>query len=102
MRAEKNSNGDWLISIIQGSKNAGDVRMQVMNTNGTAALNVYPVNTLAAPQGVFNDLNSNNKIDAGDNILLYNAAHGGSDLAGLKLQLLKGESIIGTIKELPS
>ena len=112
----KNSNGDWLISVTSGGgQNLAKVYIRVTNPT-TGALVVLDasyyhaltpgVRTWGAvgnETGVYNDNNGDDKIDARDSILLYNAGnHGGMNLAGMKLQLLKGENSIGTIEELPA
>jgi flagellin-like protein len=118
LRVERTVNNDWLISVTGGSQNAANVVIQVVDpatgaivTTTLAAPGSYnfaisPVaNWGATPTGVFNDNNVNNKIDAGDSILVYmlSGAHlNGKNLGGMKVQFLKGASIIGTLKELPS
>ena len=128
LRTEKNSDGDWLISVTGGSQGATSVTLQVLDPNTgaivpttltplvtkysyvlpiTAAPNYIPSGAVVgAAVGAFNDNNNNNKIDAGDSMVLYNAdavTHlNGKNLAGMKVQFIKGESIVGIIKELHS
>ena len=121
LSAAKNSNADWLITVSSGGGQAlTTVNIQVtdLTTGAIVATTLAPVapanynfalapaaNWGATPTGVYNDNNANNKIDAGDTILLYmlDAGHtNGKNLAGMKVQLLKGENSIGTIKELPA
>jgi hypothetical protein len=125
LRIEKNSDGDWLISVTGGSQTATTVTMQVVDPNtgalvGTtlggltynnalsaaAALNYIGGAAAGSAWGAFNNNNANTKIDAGDTIVLYNAdivTHlNGKNIAGMKVQFLKGDSIIGTIKEIPA
>jgi hypothetical protein len=103
LRAEKTSGGDWLVSVTSGSKNAADVKLQVIDPNtGRATVEEYINGMLPNrnnPDGVFYDNNQNYRLDAGDTILLR--APGGNVAAGYKVQLLVGGSIVGTIKELP-
>jgi flagellin-like protein len=102
LRCEKNG-ADWLISIISGSKTAADVTLQVIDPATGAATRTRVVTTLvggADVDGMFNQNNGGTKLDAGDTILIHSQA--GIIAAGYKVQFLKGSSIIGTIKELPS
>jgi flagellin-like protein len=126
----KNAQGDWLISVASGGGQARTtVTMTVTNPDTGAVLNLaaavgavttykftldangastrLPNNAAAAANAVgeYNDNNANSKIDAGDSILLYHndGVHNGiNGLAGMKVQFLKGDSSIGTIKELPA
>ena len=123
LHADRTATGDWLITITGGSQPAASITFQVIDP-GTGApaptttvpANLYnwllvfgvaPHNWLAGgtATGVFNDNNANNKIDAGDSILLYGITSGhanGKDLTALKVQFTKGDSIVGTIGSLPS
>jgi len=96
----KNTAGNWLISVSSGGgQNLADVSLSVTNANtGVSALS-SKLNVIPAAAGVYNDNNGNSKIDSGDSILLNDTA---TVDPGMKLQLLKGESVIGTVKELPS
>ena len=123
----KNSDGDWLITVSSGGGQAlTTVNMVVTDPNTGASVGTtlapatkynYPLPITAAPSyipsgaaigaavGVYNDNNLNQKIDAGDSLLLLtlDAVHlNGKNLAGMKVQLLKGDNSIGTIKELPA
>ena len=113
----KNSAGDWLITVSSGGGQAlTTVNIQVTDPN-TGAIFVGVAGTSynhalapaaqwgagATLTGLYNDNNGNSKIDAGDTIILYTLGHnGGSVLAGMKAQLLKGENSIGTVKEIPA
>jgi flagellin-like protein len=110
-RVEKNANGDWLISITSGNKNSVDVTIQVTNPNTGAnvfggKITVAATWGVAAANGVYNDLNVAGKLDAGDSILLRSttapAPGPGLCTAGMKVQFLIGDNVIGTIKELPN
>jgi flagellin-like protein len=120
LRAEKTTTNDWLISVTGGAQAAVSVTMQVVDTAtgaivtttlaapGTYNFIISPSTNFGAvgtPCGVFNDNNANNKVDAGDSILLYmlDAGHtNGKNIAGMKVQFLKSGNIIGTIQEMPS
>lgn len=116
----KNSAGDWLITVSSGGGQAlTAVNIQITDPNSGAIVACTlagppatynfalgpAANWGATPVGVYNDNNGNSKIDAGDSILLYNLDAGhldGKNLAGMKVQLLKGENSIGTVKEIPA
>jgi hypothetical protein len=104
LRAESRGNGNWTISVTSGSKNAVDVRLQVIDpATGSARVSKMVYALLPKfddPDGVYWDNNQNDKLDAGDTIQLKSS--GGHVKAGDKVQLLKGDSVIGTIKELPA
>jgi flagellin-like protein len=126
LRVERVSNGDWLISVTGGSQVASAVTLQVLDPNTGAVVATAAGATLASYNfAVFpltsadgwgalthsvGTLNNNNggatvKVDAGDTMVLFGATHAGEngkDLSGMKVQFLKGQSIIGTIGELPS
>jgi flagellin-like protein len=122
LRIEKVSNGDWLISVTGGSQVATAVTLQVLDPNtgaivattsaGPTTYNfaVFPVANWGAGAASVGTFNNNNggatvKLDAGDTMVLYSALHAGvagKDISGMKVQFLKGASIIGTIKEIPT
>jgi hypothetical protein len=100
MSVAKNSNGDWLITISSGGgQKLADVIIVVTDPNTGASILRGNINALAAANGTYNDNNGDSKITSGDSILLKS---GGPVVAGMKVQLLKGESVIGTIRELPA
>ena len=98
-RCTKNVNGDWLIDITSGNKNAGDVTIQITNPTTGAQLMSCKVTAIAAADGQYNDLNQANKLDAGDSILLLDS---GAAIVGAKVTFLIGDNVIGTVKELPA
>jgi flagellin-like protein len=105
-RCTKNVNGDWLIDITSGNKNAGDVTIQVTNANTGAQVMNCKVTAIVLANGVFNDLNVALKLDAGDSILLRSttavAPGPGVCMAGMKVSFLIGDNVVGTVKELPN
>ena len=111
-RCEKNTNGDWLITITSGNKVANSVTMQVTDpATGTlkfqgAVGTAFPSPAAVAQKAVYNDLNVAAKLDAGDSILIYVVGHNGvvapCGAAGDKVTFLIGDNVVGTIKELPS
>ena len=95
------SGSDWLISVSSGGgQNTADVTLQVTSiSTGASVLNVKVASILSA-NGTYNDNNADGKINSGDTLLLKTTA--GGPVAGMRVQLLKGESVIATIKELPA
>lgn len=97
------SGGDWIVEVTSGSKAVSSVRLMVINPS-TGAANVnkmlgtveYQDND---PDASYNDNNGNNKMDAGDTILLKSS--GGHVHSGDKVQFVTGDTVIGAIKELP-
>jgi archaellum component FlaF (FlaF/FlaG flagellin family) len=95
----KTSGGDWLISVTSGSATSSSVTVLVTDPNTGATIVSSRLTSINAADGTYNDNNGNNKVDAGDTVLLRNTA---SVNPGMKVQFLKGESVIGTIRELPA
>jgi hypothetical protein len=102
MSAAKDSNGDWLISIMSGGgQNLKDVTLHVMNTSTGAIVLNTKLNAIPEATGAYNDNihSGQSKVNAGDSILLKS---GGPVLAGMRVLLRMGKDIIGNIKELPA
>jgi len=120
LNAQKTPTSDWLVSVSGGSQAAANVRLQIIDpasggvvtttlpSPGTYSFIIgTPANWGAVTVcGKFNDNNGNTKLDAGDSLLLYSATGAlpanGKDLSGMKLQLMVGSNIVGTIGTLPS
>lgn len=105
-RAEALPNGDWSISIVSGYKRVGEVVIQVINPDTGASLVSERLSAGAAgnPDFLLNDTNGNDRLDAGDTILLRGTVNGQPNpriQEGFKVQFLRGDTVIGTIKELP-
>jgi flagellin-like protein len=110
LRVSKATSGsEWIIEVNSGSKLAADVTIQVINPATGATRFSVLVSTLAAPgvagQGVWNNNNGGTKLDVGDTIMLYSTTTPAPNTSlvavGDKVQLLKGSSVVGTIKDLP-
>jgi hypothetical protein len=106
LRVETVENGDWLVDIVSGSIEPNAVSIQITNSSTGGELLKAPVSsgTAANPDFFWNDSNLNNKVDAGDSILLKGTVNGQPNpriQAGFKVQFLRDDTIIGTIKELP-
>ena len=103
LRTEKASDTDWLVDITGGSQVSADITLVVINPSTGASTYSKSVSSLLPasndPDATFNDNNKNNRLDAGDSLLLKGA--GGHFLAGYKVQLLKGNMIVGIVNELP-
>jgi hypothetical protein len=91
--------GDWMLTITYGSQPASSLTLHVTNSStGQTVLtkNIpsikYPTSD---PDAIYNDNNGNNKVDAGDSIILK--ASGGHVQVGDMVRILKGESIVGTV-----
>jgi flagellin-like protein len=108
----KNTSGNWLISVSSGGgQSLNDVTLSVTDPNTGAKIISVKLATAgtvinAPATATYNDNDLNVKINSGDSFVVYSATNGavtpGTCAAGQKVQLLKGESVIGTIKELPS
>ena len=98
----KNTDGNWLISVNSGGgQNLGDVTLSITNATSGASVLSVKLNAIAVADGTYNDNNGDQKINSGDSLLLLNpGAH--TVAAGMTVKLLKGDSSIGTIKELPN
>jgi hypothetical protein len=104
LRIENSTGGDWLISIASGYVlSLKSVRMMIINSSTGEKTVDKPISALLPanndPDAVFNDSSGNNHIDSGDTILLKGSSP--NIKSGYKVQFLKGESIIGTIQEIP-
>jgi hypothetical protein len=103
LHAVNQGNGNWLVEVTSGTKYASDVDLQVTDSStGLTTVNkgvAMLAPTYGDPDGTYNDNNHNEKLDAGDTILLKSS--GGHIGAGDKVQLLVGSNIIGSIRALP-
>ncbi|MEM2869682.1 MAG: archaellin/type IV pilin N-terminal domain-containing protein [Thermoplasmata archaeon] len=101
LRVTKSGN-DWLVDITSGKKTASTVTLQCIDPTTGAARWSEKVNALTPANAKWNDNNGDTKLDAGDTILLKAQSGANGCVAGDKIQFLIGDTIIGTIKELPS
>jgi len=104
--AEALPGGDWLINVTSGNKDAGGVSIQVIDpATGKAILSAkISSGTASNPDFTWTDWSGNNKLDAGDSILLRGTVNGQPNpkiQEGFKVLFMKNNDIIGTIKELP-
>ena len=105
-RTEAIPGGDWLINITSGRNDPKAVNMLVIDpATGTAILSAkISSGTASNPDFTWTDWSGNNKLDAGDSILLRGTINGQPNPKiqdGFKVQFMKNNHIIGTIKELP-
>ena len=104
IHAEKTTDGDWLLAITSGGDPASSLTLQIIDpSNGQVNISMGLPSTKPTynnPDAVYNDSNGNNKLDAGDSILLK--ASGGHVQAGDRVQFMKGDSIIATVNALPA
>jgi len=102
-RAENSTDGNWNVSIVTGSLPLKNLRMMIIDpNNGAKTVDKLIADLVAAkndPEAVFNDSNANNRFDAGDSVLLKCSSQ--NIKSGYRVQFLDGESVIGTINELP-
>jgi hypothetical protein len=106
LRVEAIEHGDWQIDIISGSYKASAVYLQITNASTGSEMVNAPLSsgTVDNPDFSLNDSNQNKRLDAGDSIILRGTINGQPNpniQAGFKVQFLKNDNIIGTIKELP-
>jgi hypothetical protein len=106
LRVEAVDNGDWRIYVISGNIKPSAVDIQITNpSSGAEMLRAHVSSgTAGNPDFFWNDSNQNDKVDAGDDIVLKGTVNGqpNPDIQpGFKVQFLRGDTIIGTIKELP-
>lgn len=102
VRVNKTAEGDWLLSIVSSSKPVSSLTLQVVNLTGEIVFK----KTLASikipsgdPDAAFDDTDGNNNLSPGDTILLK--ASGGHVKAGYKVQLMRGNAVLGLIRSLP-
>jgi len=105
-RVEALVNGDWMISITTGSYTISGLVLQVVDPANGSALVKEPLSagTAGNPDFLVNDTNGNKRLDAGDTIILKGTINGlpSSNIqAGFRVQLLRNDNVIGTLKELP-
>ncbi|MEM4729546.1 MAG: type IV pilin N-terminal domain-containing protein [Thermoplasmata archaeon] len=102
VRVTKTTGGDWIIEITSGSKAASTVTVQCIDPSTGKKVFAEALTDLEQndnnENAQWNDNNGNNKLDAGDTILIK--ASGDAE-AGHKIQFLVGGNIVATIKELP-
>jgi len=104
LRIDNTTDGDWLILIAQGYVSSlKSVHMMIMNSSNGEKTVDKPISAFLPANNdqdaVFNDSNGNNHIDSGDSILLKGSSQ--NIKSGYRVQFLKGENIIGTIREIP-
>jgi hypothetical protein len=100
LSVERRHSEDWYISIVNntGSFIAQDVRIKITNTSSGTVLYEAP----AAPStglAEFRDNNDDSKLSAGDAIVLSN--YHNVD-AGMRVEFVMGETVIGSISQLPA
>jgi hypothetical protein len=99
LRAERMGDGDWLITVTSSTHNTTGVTMRVYNASTGEIVISTKLSAMDAADGTYNDNNDNNKLDAGDTILLRDTAKVNP---GMKVQFLKGEAVAGTVGALPA
>jgi len=102
-RAENLTDGNWMVWAVTGSLALKDLRMEIIDpNNGSKMVDKSMLDLVPAkndPDAVFNDSNANNRLDAGDSVLLKCSSP--NNKSGYKVQFLRGDNILGAIKELP-
>jgi len=104
--AEALPGGDWLINVTSGNKDAGGVSIEVIDprTGGSTLAAKITSGTASNSDFTWTDRSGNNKLDAGDSILLRGTVNGQPNpkiQEGFKVLFMKNNDIIGTVKELP-
>jgi len=101
LSVSKTVSGDWLISVTSASGSLPESSMTLRVTNISSGVVVYSslIDSMSSSAGVFNDNNGDSRLTAGDSILLKNTA---TVDTGMKVQLLKGTTVVGTINRLPA
>lgn len=99
LMVQRNQSGDWEINITSGGgQEPGNVSLVVCDKQTGAALLLTGLSPFNTTYGSYLDAGGNGKIDAGDRIILKSSS---TIRPGLKVQLLKGGSVLATIRELP-
>jgi hypothetical protein len=99
LMTRRSPSGDWEINITSGGGQAlGNVTFLVIDNRTGAALLSTGLSAFNSTFGSYLDADRNGKINAGDRIVLKSSS---TIKPGLKVQVLKGESVIATIRELP-
>jgi len=106
LQTEALPGGDWLMNITAGSRDANEVYIQVTDpaTGRASILAKVSSGTASNPDFTWTDRSGNKKLDAGDSILLKGTVNGQPNLKiqdGFKVQIMKNNDLIGTVKELP-
>ena len=104
LSVENYSNGNWTVAVTRGNVTVSDVYLiVVIPSNGTQTVFKAFVNlTLSVndTDATYYDNNGNARLDIGDKLILKSA--GGHILSGYKVQLLRRDDRISTIRELPT
>jgi len=103
VRIENSTGGNWTVLFTGGAVALKSVRMTVTNCS-TGEKTVDKPMTAFLPEkndtdAAFNDWNGNNRINAGDSILLKCSSP--NIKPGYKVQFLKGETVLASVKEIP-
>jgi len=103
VRIENSTGGNWTISFTGGSAALKNVHVLITNPSTGERTVDKPISALVPakndPDAVFNDRDENNRIDAGDTLLLNGSSP--NVLSGYKVQFLKGDNVLAVIKEIP-
>ena len=100
LKTQRMQGGDWEIAVTSGGgQKASDIRLIVTDNSTGNLLFGAKLSAMNDSDGKFNDTNGNKRIDCGDTILLRDTEKVDP---GMKVQLLMGENILGTVKELPA
>jgi len=100
LKTQRVQGGDWEIAVTSGGgQKASDIRLIVTDNSTGKLLFGAKLSAMDDSDGKFNDTNGNKRIDSGDSILLRDTDKVD---AGMKVLFLKGEIILGFVKELPA
>ena len=92
--------GNWIVSVNSGATLNTNTNLQVLNTNGVTTIDKTVISLGGTdPDATYNNNNGNTYLDAGDTILIR--GNSGHALQGYRVQLSRGNNIIGGPKTLP-
>jgi len=103
LHLENSTGGDWNITVTGGSQPLKNVRMTVTNdTTGVKTVDKKITDLVPEkndPDAVFNDINADKKIDAGDSIVLKRSSP--NIRPGHDVDFVVDDNLLGSIRNLP-
>ena len=97
LNVSDNGQGEWSIDIVRGSTSP---YLTLKITDPSARMVIYEemLIFLSRRIGRVEDNNNNDRLDMGDSIILN---QGGQVAAGMKFELVRGQTVLGSVNRLP-
>ena len=97
LRTTVDDSGDWSIAVTRGSEDEDNVTLKITDSGGRTVYSSR-LDSLDWDVAYYEDANENGRVDTGDSIGIYSD---GSIESGMKVQILSGGTVLGTVAKLP-